>query len=60
MIKKTWQYVLNNTPLIFSPINFCVRTLVFLIIEENRIFLMYEINRFFTIISLFIEQICPE
>ena len=38
MIKKTWQYKLNVIPHIFSPINFCVRTLVFFIIEENRIF----------------------
>ena len=26
MIKKTWQYMLNVIPHIFSPINFCVRT----------------------------------
>ena len=60
MIKKTQQYVLNVIPHIFSPMNFCVRTLVFFIIEENCIFLMYEINRFFSINSLFFVQICPE
>ena len=60
MIKKTWQYVLNVIPHIFAPINFCVRTLVFVIIEEKRIFLRYKVNRFFTINSLFFVQICPE
>ena len=60
MIKKTWQYMLNVIPHIFSPINFCVRTLVFFITEEHRIFWMYEINRFFTIKSLIFVQICPE
>ena len=44
MIKKMWQHMLNVITHIFSPISFGVRTLVFLIIEENRIFLMYEIN----------------
>ena len=29
--------MLNVVPHIFSPLNFCVRTLVFSIIEENRI-----------------------
>ena len=59
MIKKTCQYMLNVLPHIFSSINFCVRTLVFFIIEENPIFWRYEINRFFTINSLFFVQICP-
>ena len=60
MIKKTWQYMFNVILHIYSSINFCVRTLVFFIIEENRIFWMYEINRFFTINSLFFVQICPK
>ena len=30
IIKKSWQYMLNFIPHIFSPINFCVRILVFL------------------------------
>ena len=38
MIKKMWQYRLNVFTHIFFPIHFCARTLVFLIIEENRIF----------------------
>ena len=60
MIKKTCQYMLNVVPHIFSSINFCVRTLVFFIIEENRIFERYEINRFFTINYLFFVRIYPE
>ena len=32
----------------------------FFIIEENRIFLRYEINRFFTINSLLFVPICPK
>ena len=52
--------MLNVDPHIFSSINFCVRTLVFFIIEENRIFLRYEINRFCTVNSLYFVQICPE
>ena len=47
MIKKTCQYILNVVPHIFSSIKFCVRTLVFFIIEETRIFWRYVINRFF-------------
>ena len=60
MINKTCPYMLNVVPHIFSSINFCVRTVVFFIIEENRIFCKYEINRYFTINSLFFVQICPE
>ena len=30
MVKKTWQYMLNVIPHIFSSMNFGVRTLVFL------------------------------
>ena len=60
MIKKTCHYMLNVVPHTFSSINFCVRTLVFYIIEENRIFWRYEINRFFAINSLFFVQICPK
>ena len=46
MIKKTCQYMLNVVLHIFSSINFCVRILVFFIIEGNRLFWRYEINRF--------------
>ena len=54
------QGTLNVVPHILFSINFCMRTIVFFIIEENRIFRRYEINRFFTINSLFFVQICPE
>ena len=37
MIKKRRQYMLNVIPHIFSSINFCVRTIVFFIIIENRV-----------------------
>ena len=38
MIKKMWQYMLNAITHIFSPIHFCVRTLVFLIIVQHPYF----------------------
>ena len=39
MIKKTWQYMLNVIPYIFSLINFCVRTLVFFYNRKKPYFL---------------------